>query len=92
MVAHLRDGRRTRVTQHPLGPPSAIEEGAGKGWILGASRSSSCVMAAHYLLCATHAASFRIEDGFCIAGPCVGGSLEKLELVTRNGTLFADLP
>ncbi len=28
-----------------------------------------------YLMCHTHGALFRIEDGYCIAGPCAGMSL-----------------
>ena len=27
------------------------------------------------LLCATHGARFRVEDGFCLSGPCAGRSL-----------------
>ena len=28
-----------------------------------------------HILCATHGALFRIEDGHCLAGPCIGDSL-----------------
>lgn len=28
-----------------------------------------------YLMCHTHGALFRIEDGFCVAGPCAGAAL-----------------
>ena len=31
-----------------------------------------------HLLCATHGARFRPEDGFCISGPCKGQSLKPL--------------
>jgi nitrite reductase/ring-hydroxylating ferredoxin subunit len=35
--------------------------------------------------CATHAALFRIEDGLCVQGPCVGRSLYALAVeVTRE--------
>ena len=30
-----------------------------------------------YLLCATHGARFRVEDGFCVSGPCAGQSLAR---------------
>ena len=30
------------------------------------------------ILCATHGALFRIEDGHCLSGPCVGESLTPL--------------
>ncbi len=33
--------------------------------------------------CATHAALFRIEDGLCIAGPCVGQSLSAVNVSVR---------
>jgi naringenin degradation protein FdeD len=29
------------------------------------------------LLCATHGARFRVEDGFCLSGPCAGRSLTR---------------
>ena len=32
-----------------------------------------------YILCATHGALFRIEDGHCVAGPCVGRGLTPIE-------------
>lgn len=30
------------------------------------------------VLCATHGAQFRIEDGYCVAGPCAGRSLRSV--------------
>jgi nitrite reductase/ring-hydroxylating ferredoxin subunit len=30
-----------------------------------------------HLLCATHGARFRVEDGFCVSGPCAGQSLVR---------------
>jgi len=32
------------------------------------------------LPCATHGAEFRIEDGFCLWGPCAGYSLQAAEI------------
>jgi naringenin degradation protein FdeD len=32
------------------------------------------------ILCATHGAEFRIEDGYCLAGPCAGTSLQPVEI------------
>jgi len=40
------------------------------------------------LRCATHGATFRIEDGFCISGPCEGDSLRPVQLEIRNGDVF----
>jgi nitrite reductase/ring-hydroxylating ferredoxin subunit len=41
-----------------------------------------------FLQCATHDARFRIEDGLCVAGPCVGDSLEPLKVEIRNSTVY----
>ena len=38
-----------------------------------------------YILCHTHGALFRIEDGHCVAGPCVGDALRPVA-VERDGT------
>lgn len=41
------------------------------------------------ILCSTHGARFRIEDGHCVAGPCYGWSLEPVELeVDAEGRVF----
>lgn len=32
------------------------------------------------ILCATHGAEFRVEDGTCLAGPCAGDSLQAVRL------------
>ncbi|MGD1880674.1 MAG: Rieske (2Fe-2S) protein [Kiloniellaceae bacterium] len=32
------------------------------------------------ILCATHGAEFRVEDGFCLWGPCAGYSLQAVEI------------
>lgn len=40
-----------------------------------------------YLLCGTHGALYRRNDGVCITGPCLSLALEPLTLVDRNGIL-----
>ena len=35
--------------------------------------------------CSTHGAQFRIEDGHCIKGPCLGASLERVPCSVREG-------
>jgi nitrite reductase/ring-hydroxylating ferredoxin subunit len=30
------------------------------------------------ILCSTHGARFRIEDGYCVSGPCSGDALEPV--------------
>lgn len=45
------------------------------------------------LVCAAHGATFRLDDGLCIAGPCRGQSLREVSVrVAEDGTLvFAAL-
>ncbi len=38
-----------------------------------------------FLVCSTHGARFRIEDGFCVAGPCVGAALAPVPVAVRDG-------
>lgn len=40
-----------------------------------------------YLQCTFHGAKFRVEDGFCIYGPCVNQSLRALNISNDNGKL-----
>lgn len=39
------------------------------------------------IVCQKHGALFRIEDGFCTAGPCSGASLEPVEIRIKNGNV-----
>ncbi len=39
--------------------------------------------------CGIHGALFRIEDGYCVSGPCVRQSLQPVELIERDGWLIA---
>ncbi|EGW54978.1 Rieske (2Fe-2S) protein [Candidatus Endoriftia persephonae] len=32
-----------------------------------------------FVQCATHGALFRLEDGYCVRGPCGGASLQPLQ-------------
>lgn len=41
-----------------------------------------------YLMCGTHGAVFRPEDGFCVEGPCVGRALTKVEIRAEGGDIF----
>ncbi|WP_114394709.1 Rieske (2Fe-2S) protein [Oleisolibacter albus] len=41
-----------------------------------------------HLQCATHGAQFRVEDGFCIVGPCQGRSLRPAPVrIEADGTV-----
>jgi len=37
------------------------------------------------LVCSTHGALFEPGTGYCVAGPCRGASLERLDVRERDG-------
>jgi nitrite reductase/ring-hydroxylating ferredoxin subunit len=41
-----------------------------------------------YLMCGTHGAVFRPDDGVCIEGPCTGRALAKVEIRVEGGAIF----
>jgi len=41
-----------------------------------------------HLLCGTHGALYRLEDGVCVDGPCVGAALHRVPLEERDGQLY----
>eukprot|EP00755_Sulcionema_specki_P037287 Sspe_Gene.108643::Locus_87770_Transcript_1_1_Confidence_1.000_Length_1184::g.108643::m.108643 len=43
-----------------------------------------------FLCCSAHHATFRLEDGYCVSGPCAGQSLPKLPLKQHDGQLCID--
>jgi len=45
-----------------------------------------------YLLCGTHGALYRKNDGVCVAGPCLELALETFELVEEEDVLYLLLP
>jgi nitrite reductase/ring-hydroxylating ferredoxin subunit len=40
------------------------------------------------ILCATHGALFRIEDGHCVHGPCAGKRLTPLAIAIVDGAVM----
>ena len=42
------------------------------------------------ILCNSHGALFRIDDGVCVGGPCPGEALEAVALRVENGNVVAD--
>lgn len=40
------------------------------------------------IICATHGALFRIEDGHCTAGPCLGEKLNKIDIRCIDGEVI----
>jgi len=41
-----------------------------------------------HIQCAMHAALFRLEDGRCVAGPCVGASLTPVSVEVEAGLVI----
>ncbi|MCF7752463.1 Rieske 2Fe-2S domain-containing protein [Bacillus subtilis subsp. subtilis] len=41
-----------------------------------------------HLVCAAHGASFSLEDGHCVAGPCKGDRLRAVALQVRDGQVW----
>lgn len=41
-----------------------------------------------YLICATHGAWYRPDDGLCLGGPCVGKRLTKVAVEEHEGQVF----
>ncbi len=45
-----------------------------------------------FIQCAFHGALFRIEDGYCVRGPCTGQSLESVPVRLENGLVVLGDP
>lgn len=43
-----------------------------------------------YLQCAVHGALFRIEDGYCVRGPCAGDALRRVAVREARGEILLD--
>jgi len=41
------------------------------------------------IICPAHGAEFQANDGLCIGGPCLGQSLEKINIKTNDESIFA---
>jgi nitrite reductase/ring-hydroxylating ferredoxin subunit len=44
-----------------------------------------------YLVCSSHGARYRPEDGLCVAGPCEGSHLKPLPIQVVDGEVFLDI-
>lgn len=44
-----------------------------------------------FVECALHGALFRVGDGYCLRGPCVGQSLESLPVEVPEGRIRVDV-
>ncbi|MGH0037514.1 MAG: Rieske (2Fe-2S) protein [Myxococcota bacterium] len=41
-----------------------------------------------HLVCATHGALFRPDDGHCVRGPCAGDRLDPVPVEVRGGDVY----
>lgn len=41
-----------------------------------------------YIICATHGAYYRPDDGFCLGGPCSGQRLMPVSVVEEDGHIY----
>lgn len=41
-----------------------------------------------HILCSSHGALFRLDDGACIGGPCAGKPLESIPLTLNDGVVL----
>lgn len=39
-------------------------------------------------ICSTHGARFRVEDGYCVSGPCEGRSLTRIAFEVAGGAII----
>ena len=44
-----------------------------------------------FVQCALHGALFRVNDGFCVSGPCAGQSLQSLPVRQRDERIAVDI-
>ena len=42
------------------------------------------------ILCRSHGARFRVDDGFCVLGPCPGATLSRFEVTLVDGDVVAE--
>jgi nitrite reductase/ring-hydroxylating ferredoxin subunit len=44
-----------------------------------------------YLICSTHGAHYRPDNGFCVMGPCKGKSLRTIQVTEQNQEILINL-
>ena len=58
------------------------------GWPLGSLDGRFLTRDLAHVLCAGHGALFALDDGACVAGPCMGAWLAPWAIELRGGELF----
>jgi nitrite reductase/ring-hydroxylating ferredoxin subunit len=44
-----------------------------------------------FIICSTHGAHYRPDNGFCVMGPCKGKSLKPVALIEQNGEIIINI-
>ena len=44
------------------------------------------------IICASHGAMYEIDTGLCVAGPCRGKALRRVDVEVRDGTIYVTGP
>ena len=44
-----------------------------------------------YLICSTHGAHYRPDNGFCVMGPCKGKSLKPIDVIEQNQKIIINV-
>ncbi|MGI9302005.1 MAG: Rieske (2Fe-2S) protein [Gammaproteobacteria bacterium] len=42
------------------------------------------------IMCSTHGAELRIEDGFCVSGPCLNQRVVAVSVLVEEGVVYLD--
>ena len=79
MVLAVRNGERVTVYLNSC-PHTGAPLDLNEGKFLSRERK--------YIICSTHGALFKIEDGYCISGPCRSSSLEAVPVTIKNGDVL----
>ncbi|OIQ80663.1 rieske [2Fe-2S] domain protein [mine drainage metagenome] len=45
-------------------------------------------LSGHQLICSTHGARYDPHSGHCVLGPCKGRSLQRLNVIERDGNIY----
>lgn len=45
-----------------------------------------------HLVCGTHGALYRLDDGYCVKGPCAGLALDPMRCREKDGGLYVSFP
>ncbi|MDP3677801.1 MAG: Rieske 2Fe-2S domain-containing protein, partial [Methylotenera sp.] len=44
-----------------------------------------------FLICSTHGAHYRPDNGFCVMGPCKGKSLKSIKVIEQNQKIIINV-